>query len=97
MFILAELKNVTRIPPEMFNMKLNDAIAQELNKKLANKVTLYLIQNCSTPKIFYFLHCSGLPFSSELFSFQVLYYTLIMTRLHKYGSRQCTATARINQ
>lgn len=40
MFILAELKNVTRIPPEMFNMKLNDAIAQELNKKLANKVTL---------------------------------------------------------
>lgn len=32
------MKNVTRIPPELFNMKLNDAIAGELNKKLANKV-----------------------------------------------------------
>ncbi|XP_050311744.1 DNA-directed RNA polymerase III subunit RPC8 [Anthonomus grandis grandis] len=40
MFILAEMKNVTRILPEYFNMKLNDAIAIELNKKLANKVVL---------------------------------------------------------
>ncbi|KAJ8959504.1 hypothetical protein NQ318_022201 [Aromia moschata] len=40
MFILAEMKNVTRIPPELFNQKLNDAIAGELNKKLANKVVL---------------------------------------------------------
>ncbi|XP_018570002.1 DNA-directed RNA polymerase III subunit RPC8 [Anoplophora glabripennis] len=40
MFILAEMKNVTRIPPELFNLKLNDAIAGELNKKLANKVVL---------------------------------------------------------
>ncbi|XP_050497959.1 DNA-directed RNA polymerase III subunit RPC8 [Diabrotica virgifera virgifera] len=40
MFILAEMKNVTRIPPELFNMKLNDAIAGELNEKLANKVVL---------------------------------------------------------
>lgn len=39
MFILAEMKNVTRIPPEMFNLKLNDAIGSELNKKLANKVS----------------------------------------------------------
>ena len=39
MFILAEMKNVTRIPPELFNLKLNDAIAGELNKKLANKVS----------------------------------------------------------
>lgn len=38
MFILAEMKNVTRILPENFHMKLNDAIAVELNKKLANKV-----------------------------------------------------------
>lgn len=34
------MKNVTRIPPELFNLKLNDAIASELNKKLANKVSL---------------------------------------------------------
>ncbi|KAG5893157.1 hypothetical protein JTB14_000418 [Gonioctena quinquepunctata] len=40
MFILAEMKNVTRIAPELFNHKLNDAIAGELNKKLANKVVL---------------------------------------------------------
>ncbi|KAJ8944742.1 hypothetical protein NQ314_009395 [Rhamnusium bicolor] len=40
MFILAEMKNVTRIPPELFNLKLNEAIAGELNKKLANKVVL---------------------------------------------------------
>ncbi|KAJ3660308.1 hypothetical protein Zmor_004763 [Zophobas morio] len=40
MFILAEMKNVTRIPPELFNLKLNDAIAGELNKKLANKIVL---------------------------------------------------------
>lgn len=38
MFIVAEMKNVTRILPENFHMKLNDAIAVELNKKLANKV-----------------------------------------------------------
>ncbi|KAK4872639.1 hypothetical protein RN001_014668 [Aquatica leii] len=40
MFILAEMKNVTRITPDLFNLKLNDAIASELNKKLANKVVL---------------------------------------------------------
>ncbi|KAJ8919816.1 hypothetical protein NQ315_006345 [Exocentrus adspersus] len=40
MFILSEMKNVTRIPPELFGLKLNDAIAGELNKKLANKVVL---------------------------------------------------------
>ncbi|CAG9860568.1 unnamed protein product [Phyllotreta striolata] len=40
MFILAEMKNVTRIPPELFNLHLNDAIAGELNNKLANKVVL---------------------------------------------------------
>ncbi|GJQ81364.1 hypothetical protein Trydic_g20574 [Trypoxylus dichotomus] len=40
MFILTEMKHVTRIPPELFHLKLNDAIAGELNKKLANKVVL---------------------------------------------------------
>jgi len=40
MFILSEMKNVTRIPPDLFNIKLNDAVAGELNKKLANKVVL---------------------------------------------------------
>lgn len=38
MFVLAEMKHVIRTPPHMFHLKLNDAIAEELNKKLANKV-----------------------------------------------------------
>lgn len=38
MFILVEMSNVTRIMPDSFNMKLNDAIGSELNRKLANKV-----------------------------------------------------------
>ncbi|XP_030757786.1 DNA-directed RNA polymerase III subunit RPC8 [Sitophilus oryzae] len=40
MFVLAEMKNVTRISPELFNLNLNEAVAGELNKKLANKVLL---------------------------------------------------------
>ncbi|KAJ9591771.1 hypothetical protein L9F63_001707 [Diploptera punctata] len=40
MFVLAEMKHVIRTPPHIFNLKLNDAIAEELNKKLANKVVL---------------------------------------------------------
>lgn len=45
MFVLAELKNVTRIPPDLFEIKLNEAIASELNKKLANKVSKNLRNN----------------------------------------------------
>ncbi|KDR14462.1 DNA-directed RNA polymerase III subunit RPC8 [Zootermopsis nevadensis] len=40
MFVLAEMKHVIRTPPHIFHLKLNDAIAEELNKKLANKVVL---------------------------------------------------------
>lgn len=38
MFVLAELKDTVRIPPWKFKRKLNDAITDELNRKLANKV-----------------------------------------------------------
>lgn len=38
MFVLAELKDTVRIPPWEFKRKLNDAITDELNRKLANKV-----------------------------------------------------------
>lgn len=38
MFLLAELRDTIRIPPEMFHMKLSDAIRDEINRKLANKV-----------------------------------------------------------
>ena len=38
MFVLTEFKDIIRIPPEKFNCKLNDAITDELNRKLANKV-----------------------------------------------------------
>lgn len=43
MFILAEMKHVTRITPDLFGLKLNDAIASELNKKLANKVSYMIV------------------------------------------------------
>ncbi|XP_072759373.1 DNA-directed RNA polymerase III subunit RPC8 [Anoplolepis gracilipes] len=38
MFILAELKDTVRILPSNFRYKLNDVVADELNRKLANKV-----------------------------------------------------------
>lgn len=40
MFLLAEMKHVIRIPPHNFKKKLTDAISEELNKKLSNKVVL---------------------------------------------------------
>lgn len=38
MFVLVEMVDTVRIPPWQFKRKLNDSIAEELNKKLANKV-----------------------------------------------------------
>ncbi|XP_063709698.1 DNA-directed RNA polymerase III subunit RPC8 [Culicoides brevitarsis] len=40
MFVLADLKDTIRIPPEQFHLKLPDAIKDEINRKLANKVLL---------------------------------------------------------
>ncbi|XP_055320137.1 DNA-directed RNA polymerase III subunit RPC8 [Sitodiplosis mosellana] len=40
MFLLAELKDTIRIPPETFHLKLIDAVKDEINRKLANKVLL---------------------------------------------------------
>lgn len=38
MFVLYEMKDLVRIPPDMFHLKLNNALESELNRKLANKV-----------------------------------------------------------
>lgn len=38
MFVVVEMVDTVRIPPWSFHRHLNDAIAEELNKKLANKV-----------------------------------------------------------
>ncbi|GAB1865630.1 DNA-directed RNA polymerase III subunit RPC8 [Camponotus japonicus] len=38
MFVLAELKDTVRVLPSNFKYKLNDVVADELNRKLANKV-----------------------------------------------------------
>uniref|UniRef100_A0A4W6DKG8 DNA-directed RNA polymerase subunit n=1 Tax=Lates calcarifer TaxID=8187 RepID=A0A4W6DKG8_LATCA len=38
MFVLVEMVDTVRIPPWNFQRQLNEAIAEELNKKLANKV-----------------------------------------------------------
>lgn len=42
MFVLVEMVDTVRIPPWTFHRKLNEAIAEELNKKLANKVSPFL-------------------------------------------------------
>lgn len=39
MFVLAEFKDTVRIQPMNFKYKLNDVVSDELNKKLANKVS----------------------------------------------------------
>lgn len=41
MFVLAELKDTVRVLPSNFKYKLNDIVADELNRKLANKVHIY--------------------------------------------------------
>ncbi|XP_073070037.1 DNA-directed RNA polymerase III subunit RPC8 isoform X2 [Manis javanica] len=45
MFVLVEMVDTVRIPPWQFERKLNDSIAEELNKKLANKV-VYSVGLC---------------------------------------------------
>ncbi|XP_055614350.1 DNA-directed RNA polymerase III subunit RPC8 [Uranotaenia lowii] len=40
MFVLAELRDTVRITPDLFNLKLPEAIKDEINRKLANKVLL---------------------------------------------------------
>ncbi|XP_037076659.1 DNA-directed RNA polymerase III subunit RPC8-like [Pollicipes pollicipes] len=45
MFVLAKLQDVVRIPPWLFDKSLNEAIAEELNRKLANRV-LYSVGLC---------------------------------------------------
>lgn len=39
MFVLYEMKDLVRIPPNMFHLKLNIALESEINRKLANKVS----------------------------------------------------------
>ncbi|XP_028409117.1 DNA-directed RNA polymerase III subunit RPC8-like [Dendronephthya gigantea] len=38
MFLLAEIKDTIRLPPTKFGLNMEEAISNELNKKLANKV-----------------------------------------------------------
>lgn len=42
MFQLAEIRHMVRIPPWLFGQTLNDAVIEELNRKLANKVRQFL-------------------------------------------------------
>lgn len=42
MFVLVEMVDTVRIPPWDFQRQLNVAIAEELNKKLANKVCILM-------------------------------------------------------
>lgn len=45
MFVVVEMIDTVRIPPWNFHRQLNDAIAEELNKKLANKASPAYHQN----------------------------------------------------
>ena len=45
MFVLAKLQDVVRIPPWQFDKPLTDAITEELNRKLSNRV-LYSVGLC---------------------------------------------------
>ena len=47
MFVLAEMKDTVRIKPWHFGVDLREAIANKLNKKLANKVSRYRGAWCS--------------------------------------------------
>lgn len=39
MFQLAEMRDMVRVPPAKFNLPLEQAVIEELNRKLSNKVT----------------------------------------------------------
>ena len=43
MFVLAEIKDTIRLPPTRFGLNMQEAISNELNKKLANKVMEHFI------------------------------------------------------
>lgn len=42
MFLLVELKETIRIPPDLFHLPLHEAISEELNRKLANRVRIFI-------------------------------------------------------
>ena len=42
MFQLSEIKHMVRVPPWLFGKSLNDAVVEELNRKLANKVIIIM-------------------------------------------------------
>lgn len=44
MFVLVEMVDTVRISPWDFQRQINEAVAEELNKKLANKVC-FTVQN----------------------------------------------------
>lgn len=54
MFLLAELKDTIRIPPETFHMKLIDAVKDEINRKLANKVMPIVHIRLCEPNLYLF-------------------------------------------
>lgn len=47
MFVLAELKDTIRITPEQFSLKLTEAIQDEINRKLANKVGFCFVEKAA--------------------------------------------------
>ena len=71
MFVLAEMTDTVRIEPWLFNVTLNDAITEELNKKLANKVGLMISHTFANTSVSkhgeykgFLLHKNGIKYES---------------------------------
>ena len=46
MFVLSEMKDTVQIVPSLFNVEINEAVIDALNKKLANKVSVRFRKTC---------------------------------------------------
>lgn len=55
MFVLAELKDTIRIAPEQFHLKLIEAIRDEINRKLANKVNKIKCFRCTYTHMYIYI------------------------------------------
>lgn len=40
MFVVVELKDTVRIPPDEFHLPIDEAVASQLNRKMANRVII---------------------------------------------------------
>uniref|UniRef100_A0A8C0EC64 DNA-directed RNA polymerase subunit n=2 Tax=Strigidae TaxID=30459 RepID=A0A8C0EC64_BUBBB len=71
MFVLVEMTDTVRIPPWQFERKLNESIAEELNKKLANKVNVSSFLFVPNEMCVHFRYVVFHPFLDEILIGQI--------------------------